>query len=150
MAGHAAIPDRSRRPVSPSGQESTEPTGAGAGSGSDSGVRRHRGIVPVVLGAVYGMYASFLARDAGPVTGWNVGFGVLCAVVVAALCFLLGRTEGALIPLVRAAAYGALFGVAIGFLHSLAGNSILDSVIVGGATGAGLGAAAFYVFYTRE
>ncbi|MFE9395428.1 hypothetical protein [Streptomyces flavidovirens] len=150
MAGHAAIPGRSRRPVRSSEPESTEPTGSGSGSGAGTDVRRHRGIVPVVLGVVYGIYASFLARDAGPITGWNVGFGVLCAVVVAALCFLLGRTGGALIPLVRGAAYGALFGVALGFLHSLAGNSILDSVIVGGAAGAGLGAAAFYVFYTRE
>ncbi|WP_251070764.1 hypothetical protein [Streptomyces sp. ISL-96] len=106
--------------------------------------------MPAVLGVAYGIYASFIARDAGPVTGWNVGFGVICAVIVAALCFLLGRTQRAMIPLVRAAAYGALFGVALGFLHSLSENSILSSVVVGGALGAGMTVAAFYVFYTHE
>lgn len=135
MAAHSAIPGRSPRPTRSHG---------------GSAERRQRGIIPAVLGVVYGIYASFIARDAGPVTGWDVGFGVICAVIVAGLCFLLGRTQRAMIPLVRAAAYGTLFGVALGFLHNLADNTILNSSVVGLALGAGMTAAAFYVFYTRE
>ncbi|OEJ25935.1 hypothetical protein AS594_16960 [Streptomyces agglomeratus] len=151
MAGHAAIPGRSRRPVKrgrPTGPaRSAGPAGTTERTGA---ARRLRGIVPAVLGVVYGFYASFLARDAGPITGWNVVFGILCAVVLAALCLLLGRVQGALIPLVRASAYGTLFGVALGFLHSLAGNTILESAVVGLALAAGMAAATFYIFYTRE
>ncbi|MGX1882256.1 hypothetical protein [Streptomyces sp. NPDC055287] len=106
--------------------------------------------MPVVLGLVYGFYAAFLARDAGAMTGWNVGFGFLCAAVLAVLCFLLGRTQHAMIPLVRAAAYGTLFGVAIGFLHSLADNTILDAAVIGAVLAAAMTAATFYIFYTRE
>ncbi|MGW7050302.1 hypothetical protein [Streptomyces sp. NPDC054887] len=146
MAGHAAIPGRSRRPAEPSG--STRRSGSGRPETGPAG--RRRIVVAVVLGLLYGYYAAFLARDAGPVTGLNFGFGMLCAAVVAALCLLLARAQGRMIPLVRAVAYGALTGVGVGFLHSLADNTVLDAVVIGGAVGAGLGAVAFYVFYTRE
>ncbi|MFD5101755.1 hypothetical protein [Streptomyces albidochromogenes] len=147
MAGHAAVPGRSTRPAEPAGPGT--PAGR-TGPRHAATVRRRQVIVPVVLGLVYGYYAAFLARDAGAVTGLNFGFGMLCAAVFAGLCFLLGRTQRAMIPLVRAAAYGALTGVAVGFLHSLADNTVLDATIIGLAVGAGMAAATFYIFYTRE
>ncbi|HET6857861.1 MAG TPA: hypothetical protein VFH94_12325 [Streptomyces sp.] len=137
MAAHAAMPGRSGRP-----------------GRSGPAVRARRlpmGLaVPLVLGVLYGIYAAFMARDGSTLTGWNVLLGVVCGLVVTALGVLLVRNQGALPREVRAGAYGALFGVAMGFLHSLGDPSILRSVAMGAALGAAMAAASFYVFYTRE
>ncbi|MDJ0461936.1 hypothetical protein [Streptomyces sp. H27-C3] len=128
MAAHAAVPGRSLRPHHLS---------AALG-------------VPLVLGVLYGIYVAFRARDGSSLTGWNVLLGVLCGLIVTALGALLVRNGGALPRELRAGAYGALFGVAMGFLHSLGDTSILRSVTMGAVLGAALAAASFYVFYTRE
>ncbi|MEN8649629.1 hypothetical protein ABCR94_02990 [Streptomyces sp. 21So2-11] len=131
MAAHAAIPGRSGRAVRPRHL----PAALG---------------VPLVLGVLYGIYVAFMARDGSTLTGWNVLLGVLCGLIATALGALLVRNGGALPRELRAGAYGALFGVAMGFMHSLGDPSILRSVTMGTALGAALAVAAFYVFYTRE
>ncbi|MGR8009365.1 hypothetical protein [Streptomyces hypolithicus] len=148
-------PPRTTEPSGTTGPARTsEPAGAAQPAGRPSWrtgpVRRHPGTIPATLGLVYGIIAAFLTREGGSLNGWDVLTGVICGLVLAGLCFLLGRAQYALIPLVRAAAYAALAGIATGFLHSLSDVSVLRSVGLGVALAAGTGITAFYVFYTRE
>ncbi|HEY9438866.1 MAG TPA: hypothetical protein VIS29_09480 [Streptomyces sp.] len=117
-------------------------------------VRRHHSwlgwATPLVLGVIFGFYAAFMRRDGGPSTGGQVVLGVVSGVVLAVLCFALGRFQHALPPELRAAAYGALTGCAIGFLVSLNDSSVLRSAGLGVAVAAGALISTFYYFYTRE
>ncbi|MFE4329537.1 MULTISPECIES: hypothetical protein [unclassified Streptomyces] len=134
MATHAAMPTRGR---------------AGAGSRE----RRHSArawAIPVTLGAAYGLYASFILRNNGASGGRQFWYGLICAVVLAVLCFALGRIQHTMIPLVRAVAYGALTSAAIGLLVGLTDSSVLRSSALGLAVGLGMFITTFYIFYTRE
>ncbi|MEU9607526.1 hypothetical protein [Streptomyces sp. NPDC048057] len=115
---------------------------------------RHHGslqwAVPLGLGLLFGFYAGFLHRTGSPVTWWDVLYGVVAGIVFTALVFGLGRIQGSLLQEVRATAYGALGGAAVGFLHSLTGDSVYGSAVLGLIVGGAIGAAAFYVFHTRE
>ncbi|MEU5160132.1 hypothetical protein AB0G74_11055 [Streptomyces sp. NPDC020875] len=106
--------------------------------------------VPLFLGAFFGFYAGFLRRTGTAVSWWDVLFGVVAGVVFAGLVYGLGRIQGAMIQEVRAISYGALAGAAVGFLHSLTGDSVLNSTGIGLAVGLATGVASFYVFHTRE
>ncbi|MFD7971471.1 hypothetical protein [Streptomyces clavifer] len=106
--------------------------------------------LPLTLGVILGFWAFFIRRDGGTTTGGQIWLGVVSGVAFAALCFLLGRTQRALPRELRAAAYGALAGGAVGYLHSLNGSSVLMSSVIGLAVGAGMLLSAFYLFYTRE
>ncbi|MCX4542485.1 hypothetical protein [Streptomyces sp. NBC_01565] len=105
---------------------------------------------PLVLGLFYGLWAAFLERDKGPVTVANVFYGILCGVLFTACLFGLDRMGTKMLAELRAAAYGAFGGVAMGYLYSLTGQSILRSVTMGLVVGAAVGAGAFYRFHTRE
>ncbi|MGW6983168.1 hypothetical protein ACWGE1_27660 [Streptomyces sp. NPDC054932] len=105
---------------------------------------------PVLLGLVYGFWAAFIERQAGPVTAANVFYGILCGVIFAGIMFGLARVGPRMMREVHAAAYGAFGGIAAGYLHSLTGQSILKAVVVGLAVAAGVGLAAFYRYYTHE
>lgn len=134
MATHAAMPTRGR---------------AGAGSSE----RRHSALawaVPVTLGAAYGLYASFILRNNGASGGLQFWYGLICAVVLAVLCFGLGRIQHTMIPLARAVAYGALTAAAIGLLVGLTDSSVMRSSALGLAVGLGMFITTFYIFYTRE
>ncbi|MEE1813242.1 hypothetical protein [Streptomyces sp. BE133] len=134
MATHAAMPTRGR-------------TGAGASE------RRHSTLawaIPVTLGAAYGLYASFILRNNGASGGRQFWYGLICAVVLAVLCFGLGRIQHTMIPLVRAVAYGALTAAAIGLLVGLTDSSVLRSSALGLTVGLGMFITTFYIFYTRE
>ncbi|MEW2114983.1 hypothetical protein AB0945_07285 [Streptomyces sp. NPDC005474] len=107
-------------------------------------------VLTVVLGLVYGYWAAAIRRDAGPITGWNVFFGV-----VSALAFMVVMTGvRAVAPRLRrelhALAWGAFAGVAFGFMYSQTGESVLrssgNSLIVAGS----VTAAMFYRYYTHE
>ncbi|MGV9311070.1 hypothetical protein ACWDR0_02600 [Streptomyces sp. NPDC003691] len=115
---------------------------------------RHHGslswAIPLAFGALFGFYAGFLHRTGSPVTWWDVLYGVVAGIVFTGLAFGLGRIQGALIQEVRAAAYGALAGIAVGFLHSLTGDSVLSSSGLGLIIALVVGVSAFYVFHTRE
>ncbi|MFF8957814.1 hypothetical protein [Streptomyces sp. NPDC014894] len=106
--------------------------------------------IPVALGALFGFYAGFLRRT-GEAVGWgDVLYGVVAGLIFIALAFGLGRIQGALPRELRAGAYAALCGVAIGFLHSLTGASVLRSVGMGLFFAAAMLVVSFYAFYTRE
>jgi hypothetical protein len=116
--------------------------------------RRHRMFagwgVPLGLGTIFGFYAGFLRRTGGPLTWWDVLYGVVAGLVFTLVAYGLGRIRGALPRELRAMAYGALCGMAIGFLHSLTGASVLWSAWLGVVFAVITAVASFYVFYTRE
>ncbi|MFJ4480361.1 hypothetical protein [Streptomyces xanthochromogenes] len=108
--------------------------------------------VPVVLGVAYGIWAAGIQRNGGNgvITWGQVVLGVVSGVVLIALGIGLLRIQSALPREIRAAAYGTLFGCAMGFLYSLSDHSVLRSSGIGAAFGAGMFLTAFYVFYTHE
>ncbi|WP_039937930.1 hypothetical protein [Streptomyces himastatinicus] len=107
-------------------------------------------VVPVVLGVLTGGYAMFIAHNQGSTLPFAALLGVVAAVVVGAVCYLIGQVQGRLLPEVRAGLYGALLGCVIGFLYCLSGAA------VGRATGVGLGVAlsmaavSFYIIHARS
>ncbi|MFG2982698.1 hypothetical protein ACGFYQ_15800 [Streptomyces sp. NPDC048258] len=119
-----------------------------------SAVMDHSGrnalIRALLLGLVYGVWCAFIRRDTGGVDAGNVFYGILCGVLFAACMFGLNRVGPRLMREVHATAYGAFAGIAVGYLHSLTGASVLSSSVIGLFSGAGVGAAAFYRYYTRE
>ncbi|MFE9257614.1 hypothetical protein [Streptomyces sp. NPDC006879] len=106
--------------------------------------------VPVVLGIIYGFWASNIHRQAAAVTVANFVFGLVCFVAFTALMITTGRLGQVLPRELHAAAYGAFAGIAAGFLKSLTNESVLRSAWVGVVVGVGVGAFSFYRFYTRE
>ena len=105
---------------------------------------------PLLLGLVYGVWAAFIQRQTGPVDAGNVFYGILCGVLFAGIMFGLARVGPRMKREAHAAAYGAFGGIAVGYLHSLTGQSVLKAVVVGLAVGVGVGAIAFYRYYMRE
>ncbi|MFB8031803.1 hypothetical protein ACFC5Z_02385 [Streptomyces sp. NPDC056004] len=134
MSTHAAMPARGR----------TRPRAHARGRSRSSWA------VPVTLGAAYGLYASFILRNNGASAGRQFWYGLITAVALAALCFVLGRIQHTMLPLVRAVAYGALTAAAIGLLVGLTDSSVLRSAALGLAVGLGMFISTFYIYYTHE
>ncbi|MEH0635041.1 MULTISPECIES: hypothetical protein [Streptomyces] len=108
-------------------------------------------LVPVVLGLVYGYWAAAMNRDAGPITGWNVLFGLVVAFVFAALHTVVLAVAPRLRRELHAAVWAAFAGCAFGFLYSQASqHSVLRSVGMSLAVAAGFLAVNFYRYYTHE
>ncbi|MEK8172282.1 hypothetical protein NKH77_32395 [Streptomyces sp. M19] len=76
--------------------------------------------------------------------------GVISMAVTVAVCAVVVRTRSRLIPELRAVLYGAPFGCAIGYLHSLSGADHLSSAGMGLGWGAAMGLASFYFFHVRD
>lgn len=116
-------------------------------------VARHHGslawAMPVTLGVFFGFMAGFLRREGAPVDWWDVLYGVVAGLVFAAVAFGLGRIQHNLMPELHAGAYGALCGIALGFLHSLTGASVLTAVVTGLVFGGMMLVGSFYVFHNR-
>ncbi|MGW7028955.1 hypothetical protein ACWGFX_17435 [Streptomyces xanthophaeus] len=104
----------------------------------------------LLAGLVYGVWAAFIQRQMGPVDAGNVFYGILCGALFAGCMFALARIGPRLKREVHAAAYGVFTGVAAGYLHSLTNSSVLRATVVGLFVGIGVGAAAFYRYYTHE
>ncbi|CAM5498545.1 hypothetical protein AB0H45_06480 [Streptomyces atroolivaceus] len=106
--------------------------------------------MPLVLGVILGFWAFFIERDGGATTGGQIWLGVVSGAAFAVLCHALVRVRWALPRELRAAAFGALTGGAVGFLYSLNGNSVLASSAIGLGVAAGMFCVMFYLYYTRE
>ncbi|MFB7515516.1 hypothetical protein [Streptomyces sp. NPDC056144] len=129
MAAHAAIPARGR----------TSRTGA-----------THGWALPATLGVIYGWWTAFVAKSGAPVSWGQFWLGLISAIVLAGAVYGLRSVGRALPRELHAAAWGALAGIAIGFLYSLSDVSILSATLLGLIVGGAVAAAAFYLYYTHE
>ncbi|MFF7314480.1 hypothetical protein [Streptomyces sp. NPDC008137] len=105
---------------------------------------------PVVLGLVYGYWAAANRRYGGPITGWNLLFGFVTALVFAVLFAAVWHFGRRLRRELHAALWFAFTGCATGFLISQSGLSVLWSMWLGMAAGAGVLLTMFYRYYTHE
>lgn len=105
---------------------------------------------PVTGGVALGLYAVFISSQHGGSTlhAWLVG--IVAALVSIAVGHVLIRERHRMVAEVRAAAFGALFGVSMGFLYSLAGPTALRASEIGLLMGLGMGLVSYYVFYLHE
>ncbi|MFE1308377.1 hypothetical protein [Streptomyces sp. NPDC058755] len=108
--------------------------------------------VPVVLGLIYGYWAAANTRYGGPITGWNLLFGFVTAIVFAAVWMGLAALTPRLPRELHATLWGAFTGIAVGFLYSLSGrgHSVLSSAGLGVAFAVVVGGVLFYRYYTHE
>ena len=107
-------------------------------------------VVPVLLGLVYGYWAAADRRAGGPITGWNVLFGIVTTIVFAVVMAALLMVGPRLKREVHALMWVAFTGTAFGFLYSQSGASVLRCTIMGLVIGAVTGGALFYWYYTHE
>jgi peptidoglycan/LPS O-acetylase OafA/YrhL len=112
---------------------------------------RHRATswaVPVVLGIAYGTYALWLDSNSPQPTPTAALLGLIAAIVMGVLCYVVGRAQPRWSAETRGIVYGVLFGVGMGFWISLArSSSDLKSAMIALACGAGMGICAFYISY---
>ncbi|MFD8817604.1 hypothetical protein ACFV23_40505 [Streptomyces sp. NPDC059627] len=111
---------------------------------------RARVAVPVVTGLIYGDWAAANRRSGGPITGWNLLFGFLTALVFAVVLFALLTYAPRLSRELHAVAWTAFMGIAFGFLYSQTGESVLRSIGMSLAVAAVTFILMFYRFYTHE
>ncbi|MFF8610568.1 hypothetical protein ACF06X_32160 [Streptomyces sp. NPDC015346] len=135
MAAHAALPSR-RRPK--------------AHDRHDRRLRTRGWGLPLTLGFLYGFYAAAIVRSGGLITWGQVLLGLAAGAVLAGAVYVLRRRGRVLPRELRAAAWAALAGCAVGFLFSLSRASVLSAVVLGLVVAAGMYVATFYVFYTHE
>ncbi len=116
----------------------------------ERGASRATWAVPVAGAFVLGLYTVFLAHDNGWTQGMGWLLGLVAALVTGGLGHVLIRQRHTMITEVRAAAFGALFGISMGFLYSLTDVSVLRASGVGLSLGLAMGVVAYYVFYAHE
>ncbi|MEV6319072.1 hypothetical protein [Streptomyces sp. NPDC051776] len=106
--------------------------------------------VPLLLGICYGLYAAFLTSNNGASNTRIMVESFVGGAVVAVLCFAVGAVQSRLSRELRGAAYGVLFGTAMGYLLALSDETWLKAAFLGLFLGMGMGVTAFYVRYTHE
>jgi hypothetical protein len=106
--------------------------------------------LPVVLGLVYGFWAAANQRHGGPITGWNLLFGFVTALVFAVLFAAVCALAPLLPRELHALCWFVFTGCAVGFLYSQTGASVYSSSGLGLLVGAGVLATVFYRYYTHE
>ncbi|MET9499330.1 hypothetical protein [Streptomyces sp. NPDC006552] len=108
-------------------------------------------VLPVVAGALYGFWAANIQRFGHEVTGGNILLGFVTGILVAALWFALHRWSARQGPRhmgLRALAWAAFAGIAVGFLRSLGNDTILWSVVLGAIVAAATFVAVYYRYYS--
>ncbi|MEU8887164.1 hypothetical protein [Streptomyces sp. NPDC048442] len=143
MGAHAAMPGRG------AGGAVTGTSGNTAHASHASHASRASWAIPLTLGVAYGIYIAFMARGSSPLTWANVGLGVLCGVIMAAIAYGVGKAGKYLGPGQRALAFAVPFGAGMGFLFSLGGASVLTSVVYALVLFAGMLVTAHYAFYSH-
>ncbi|MFH8802343.1 hypothetical protein ACH4F6_22490 [Streptomyces sp. NPDC017936] len=117
------------------------------------GERTHRiakWAVPAVLGLVYGYWAAANQRHGGPVTGWNLLFGFVTALVFFALYVAVRALASGMMRELHALLWAVFAGCALGFLVNQTGASVVWSAGMGVVTAFGFFAVLFYRYYTHE
>ncbi|MFJ4006853.1 hypothetical protein ACIPWL_25845 [Streptomyces sp. NPDC090023] len=112
--------------------------------------RMARVAVPVLLALVYGYWAASNRRGGGPITGWNLLFGFLTALVFAVVLFAVLTVAPRLRREPHALLWAVFIGVSFGFLYNQAGASLVRSVGIPLLVAAVTFVVCFYRFYTRE
>ncbi|MGW5332209.1 hypothetical protein [Streptomyces bauhiniae] len=112
--------------------------------------RMARVAVPVLLALVYGYWAAANRRSGGPITGWNLLFGFLTALVFAVVLFAVLTVTPRLRRETHALLWAVFAGVSFGFLYHQAGPSPVRSVGIPLIVAAVTFVVFFYRFYTRE
>ncbi|MEV5232849.1 hypothetical protein [Streptomyces pseudogriseolus] len=107
-------------------------------------------VLPVLAGLIYGYWAAANRRYGGPVTGWNLLFGFLTALVFAAVLITLLTVAPKLRREVHALSWAAFAGCAAGFLFSQSNGSVYRSAALGVGVMAGTFLILFYRYYTKE
>ncbi|MEU6604032.1 hypothetical protein ABZ922_02985 [Streptomyces shenzhenensis] len=105
---------------------------------------------PVLLGLVYGYWAAANRRGGGPITGWNILFGFVTALVF----ILVYLGVQALAPRLRRELHALLWtafgGIAFGFLYNQSGESVLRTTGMSLAVAVVFFVVLFYRYYTHE
>ncbi|OIJ69576.1 hypothetical protein [Streptomyces mangrovisoli] len=115
--------------------------------------RTHRMVhwtVPVALALVYGYWVAAIRRDGGPITGWNVLFGFVSAIVFAVLMLAVLQLTPSLPRETHAVVWFAFTGITFGFAYSQTGATVLRSVIMSIGIALLVGIPLFYWYYTHE
>jgi hypothetical protein len=112
--------------------------------------RMARLVVPLVLGLVYGYWAASNRRAGGEITGWNILFGFVTAIVFMVALAATMRLATRLTGVLHAVLWFVFTGVAFGFLYSQSGNSILRSVFASLGIGALVLAGLLYHYSTQR
>jgi hypothetical protein len=105
--------------------------------------------LPLVLGLVYGYWAAANRRDGGPITGWNLLFGFVTAVVFMALYVAVRAVAVRLEREGHAMLWAGLAGAALGFLVSQSGATWLSSTGLGLIVAVAFFLTLFYRFSTH-
>ncbi|MFY1677995.1 MULTISPECIES: transglutaminaseTgpA domain-containing protein [unclassified Streptomyces] len=105
---------------------------------------------PIAVGLVYGYWAASNRRAGGPITGWNVLFGLVTALAFAVAYVVVREIAEGRRREAHAALWAAFAGCAFGFLYSQTGSSVLLSVGLSLLVAAGFLVALVYRFATRE
>lgn len=108
--------------------------------------------IPLGFALIYGYWASANIRYGGPITGGNVLFGLLTALVFLVLCTALVFLGPHLRRELHAVLWAAFTGSAVGFLFSLSGrgHTVLESTALGVWIAVPTFAVLFYRYYTHE
>ncbi|MGP4004138.1 hypothetical protein [Streptomyces sp. 8N706] len=115
-------------------------------------VHHHAGTslgVPLMLGIAFGLYVAFLESNNGASNTRIIVASLVGGAACAALCFAIGVTQHRMSRETRSAAYGAIFGGALGYMLSVSGQTALEASLVGLTLGVSMAAVTFYVRYTR-
>ncbi|MET9333602.1 hypothetical protein ABZX78_20710 [Streptomyces cellulosae] len=112
--------------------------------------RMARIVLPVLAALVYGFWAAANRRYGGPITGWNLLFGFLTALVFAVVLITLLTVTPKLRRELHALAWASFAGIAAGFLLSQSNTSVLRSTALGVSVMAGTFLIMFYRYYTKE
>ncbi|MFJ4469984.1 hypothetical protein ACIP2X_21280 [Streptomyces sp. NPDC089424] len=105
---------------------------------------------PAGLGLVYGYWAAANRRDAGPITGWNLLFGFLTALVFVLAYIGVREIAKRLHRGAHALLWAAFAAVAFGFLYSQTDYSVLRSAMLSLVVGGVFFLTLFYRYYTHE
>ncbi|MEE4423155.1 hypothetical protein [Streptomyces bugieae] len=77
---------------------------------------------PLIAALAFGLFTIFRTHTAGTKGGPALLYGVAAAVVSGVLGLLVARHQSSMLTETRALSYGALFGLSIGWVYSLAAS----------------------------